>query len=163
MKKLIILRHAKSSWEEMDLNDYDRPLNSKGLTNAEEMGEFLLAKEGIPDLILTSSAKRAYDTANIIAGEIGYNREKIKTDKRLYHASVNDILKSIAMIPNDIKKCIVTGHNPGLTDLVNHFGVRLDSLPTASAVCFEFKADSWKNIAPENATLDWFQLVRNLM
>lgn len=162
MKKLIILRHAKSSWENVNLSDYNRPLSKRGLMNAEQMGKFLLAKEGIPDLILSSSSTRTYETAKIAAQEIGYDIDKIRTDRQLYLAWVNEIINAIITIPDNVQKCILIGHNPGFTDLVNYFGVKLDNLPTASAACFEFDTNSWKKISKNNAQLAWFQLARKL-
>ena len=162
MKRLIILRHAKSSWDNADVSDYDRKLNKRGEKSADLMGEFLAAKQGNVDLILSSSAVRAFSTARIVAQMLNYNIEEIETTKKLYLAWVNDILKTIYSISNNADSCILVGHNPGLTDLVNHFGVRLDNLPTASVVCFEFEAQSWEDISRENADLKWFQMARDL-
>lgn len=162
MKRLIILRHAKSSWDNADVSDYDRKLNKRGEKSADLMGEFLAAKQGNVDLILSSSAVRAFSTARIVAQMLNYNIEEIETTKKLYLAWVNDILKTIYSISDNADSCILVGHNPGLTDLVNHFGVRLDNLPTASVVCFEFEAQSWEDISRENADLKWFQMARDL-
>lgn len=162
MKRLIILRHAKSSWDNADESDYDRKLNKRGEKSAELMGEFLAAKQGNVDLILSSSAVRAFSTARIVSQKLNYNIDEIETTKKLYLAWVNDILKTIYSISNNADSCILVGHNPGLTDLVNHFGVRLDNLPTASVVCFEFEAQSWEDISRENADLKWFQMARDL-
>lgn len=162
MKRLIILRHAKSSWDNADVSDYDRKLNKRGEKSADLMGEFLAAKQGNVDLILSSSAVRAFSTARIVAQMLNYNIEEIETTKKLYLAWVNDILKTIYSISDNTDSCILVGHNPGLTDLVNHFGVSLDNLPTASVVCFEFEAQSWEDISRENADLKWFQMARDL-
>ncbi len=162
MKRLIILRHAKSSWDNADVSDYDRKLNKRGEKSAELMGEFLAAKQGNVDLILSSSAVRAFSTARIVSQKLNYNIDEIETTKKLYLAWVNDILKTIYSISDNADSCILVGHNPGLTDLVNHFGVRLDNLPTASVVCFEFEAQSWEDISRENADLKWFQMARDL-
>lgn len=162
MKKLIILRHAKSSWENMGLSDFERPLNKTGVISAKNMGAFINAKEGSIDLILSSSAKRAYETAAIIAEAINYDIKNIDTEKKLYLAWVNEILKSIRKIHDSVNKCIIVGHNPGFTELINYFGVMLDNLPTSSAACFEFDTESWQNISANNADLVWFQLARDL-
>lgn len=162
MKKLIILRHAKSSWEELDVSDFERPLSKRGLLNAEQMGEFIAAKEGVPDLILASSARRALDTASIIAKQVGYPSDKIQTDRELYLAWVSEILKRVCLISNEVKKCIIVGHNPGFTDLINYLGIRLDNLPTASAACFEFDTNNWEKISRNNASLSWFQEAKRL-
>lgn len=156
------MRHAKSSWENESLNDYNRPLNKRGEKSAMLMGEFLNAKHGKPDLIITSSATRAYDTAKIVAEQMGYPLEKIADTKELYLAWINDLIKTISSLPNSAHSCILIGHNPGLTDLINYFGVRLDNLPTASSACFEFEIKKWSDISRENVELKWFQLARDL-
>ncbi len=162
MKELIILRHAKSSWEHEGLSDHDRSLNKRGVKNAQSIGEFLNAITGRPDLIISSSATRASQTARIIADEIGYPINEIKSTRELYLAWINDILKTISSLPKNIDSCIIVGHNPGLTDLINYFGIKLDSLPTASAACIEFETTQWDNLSKENSVLKWFQLARDL-
>ena len=162
MRKLIILRHGKSSWSNSDLNDFDRPLTERGEKNAVAMGEFIAQKNGTPDLVLSSSAKRACDTAALASSTMGYAQEKIETDSELYLANVGEILKSISRVSANINFCVLVGHNPGLTDLVNYFGLKLDNLPTASAVCLEFDSLTWQNISPKNAHFQWLQLAREL-
>ncbi len=162
MKRLIIMRHGKSSWADIDISDYNRPLNIRGEKSSQLMGEFIEAKNGKPDLIVSSSAVRSYETAKIVAQKMDYDVEKIMFTKELYLAWVNDILKTITSLPDNIKDCVLVGHNPGLTDLINHFGVRLDNLPTSSTACFEFEVDKWRNISKEKAELKWFQLARDL-
>lgn len=162
MKRLIVLRHAKSSWEEIGLSDFDRPINKTGIIAAQNMGAFINAKEDNTDLVLSSSAKRAFETAQIVARAINYDINRIEAEKELYLACVNEILKSIRKIPKNINKCIIVGHNPGFTELINYFGVRLDNLPTSSAACFDFDTGSWQNISRNNAELIWFQLAKNL-
>ncbi len=160
-KTLIIVRHGKSSWNNTQLRDYDRPLNQRGLTDAKKVGEFILAKEGRPSLILSSSAKRACDTARIIANQMNSIDLLIKEEK-LYLAWIDELFNSIYKISDDVDKVILVGHNPGLTELINNLGVQLDNLPTASAACFHFDTKSWKRINADNAELTWFQLARNL-
>lgn len=160
-KTLIIVRHGKSSWNNTQLRDFDRPLNQRGLMDAEKVGEFIWAKEGKPELILTSSAKRACDTARIIANHT-HSIDLMEKKENLYLAWTDELFNSIYKISDEIDKTILVGHNPGLTELINHLGVRLDNLPTASIACFHFSTNSWKNISLDNATLKWFQLARNL-
>ncbi len=153
MKKLIVMRHGKSSWDYAHLDDHDRPLNERGKKNTAKMGVYLLQKTGKPELILSSSAERAYATAVIAAENMGYPKEQIVTDW------IDDILQSISRVPDTISYCLVVGHNPGLTHLINHFGVALDNLPTASTACFEFGTQVWKDISPANARFQWLKQV----
>lgn len=162
MKRLIILRHAKASWDDHNLNDFNRHLSKRGELNSVLMGKFINSKQGKPDLIITSSATRAYATAKIIAEQVGYTIDEIITNQELYLAWINDLLKTIAKLPHHIQTCLMVGHNPGLTDLINYFGVRLDYLPTASAVCFEFDTSEWSKISKENSNLEWYQFAKDL-
>ncbi len=162
MKRLVILRHGKSSWDNSFLDDFDRPLNERGKANSSDMGVFLLEKFGMPDIILTSTAKRAFDTANNAAKSMKYQTKEVISDSALYLASVNTILKSVGKLSDTATSCILVGHNPGLTDLVNFLGVRLDNLPTASAICFTFDTENWNEISPSNAKFEWIKLAREL-
>lgn len=162
MKQLVILRHGKAEHDTMSKDDYDRNLTERGAKNATEMGNFILKKWGVPDLILTSSAKRAQDTASLVAESINYPLEGIKADQNLYFAPSRWILNMIFKLPDEVNRCLYVGHNPGVTDLINDFGVRLDNLPTASAACFEFYIDSWKEISTDKAVFQWLKLAKDL-
>jgi phosphohistidine phosphatase len=150
MKTVYLIRHAKSSWEDESLSDFDRPLNERGKIDAPRMGRRLKEKDFAPDLLLSSPAKRAFSTAKRIADVLGYSKEKIKTDQALYHADEDEILNVIRSM-NDKNDCIVIfGHNPGLTDFVNtmnHDRKRyIDNIPTCGVVAFSFEATTWKQI-----------------
>lgn len=162
MKTLLIMRHGKSDWGDIDLDDFDRPLNERGKRNATNMGRFLHSKIGIPDLILASEANRAWSTAKLTAQSMDFPPEDIHTDENVYLASLQAILHVVATLGNETESCLLVGHNPGLTYLVNHLGVQLDNLPTASVACFEFNTDAWRDIHPKNATFKWLQLAREL-
>jgi len=158
VKTLIILRHAKAEEHRINLDDYDRGLTDRGRQNASEMGEYIKLREGGVDHIFTSSAKRALETALLAAENLHYPAEKISADERLYFAPVPQMLKYLSELPDDKHSCLFVGHNPSLTDLVNYFKVKLDNLPTASAVCFEFDTNSWSNISPKNARFSWIKI-----
>lgn len=162
MKTLIILRHGKAELHRYDLDDFDRDLTDRGRDNALAIGEFIAKKFGTPDLILTSSAKRAHETALLAAEGIGYQKDSVKADKDLYFAPPKWMLKTLSNLPNNINTCVLVGHNPGLTDLINDLGVRLDNLPTASALCFKFNINSWKLISSEIARFQWIKLASEL-
>ena len=162
MKQLIILRHGKAEHDTLAKDDYDRILTDRGQKNARDMGLYIGKRAATPDLILTSSAKRAHETAILAAGGVGYPEEMIHTDQNLYFAPAAWILNTISKLPDSVESCLYVGHNPGVTELVNHLGVRLDNLPTASAVCFEFQLDSWVEITAEKANFRWIKLAREL-
>lgn len=147
MKKLIIVRHAKSSWDFPDLNDFDRPLNNRGKKNAPEMGKRLNKKGVKIDLIITSPAKRAYTTAKKIADEISYPVVKIVKEPLFYHGSLSNMLGVIQHIDNDNKSLMIFGHNPGLTELSNLLSNSdIYNIPTCGITEIDFNVSSWNQI-----------------
>jgi phosphohistidine phosphatase len=162
MKKLIILRHGKSDWNDPEMDDYDRFLTARGIENSNEMGKFILKKGGKPDLIISSSAKRAFQTAVLVAENLNYSTTEIVKEDRFYLASSDTILRLLMKSRDEISSILMVGHNPGLTDLINKLGVRLDNLPTASAVCFEFEIENWSNLNPKKSKYLWSKMAREL-
>ena len=162
MKQLIILRHGKAEQGSLTMDDYERALTKRGINNAGGMGTFILHKVGTPDLVLSSSATRAYQTARLAAQNMNYPEEEIQVEQDLYFATAGWILNVISKLPKEINSCLFVGHNPGITDLINDLGVTLDNLPTASAICFEFQVDKWGDITPKRANFKWIKLAREL-
>ena len=158
MKKLFLIRHAKSSWQETDLKDFDRPLNQRGLRDAPLMGK-LLRKKGIkPDLILTSSANRAFTTAKIIAEEIDYPINSIIDEKEIYEADALDLMEIIRNIDDEADSIFLFGHNPSLTYLSNHLSnQRIENIPTCGISEIEFQIDSWRELKPESGNMVNFE------
>jgi phosphohistidine phosphatase len=149
MKTLYVVRHAKSSWDDPDQADFDRPLNDRGKRDAPRMGKRLKEKDIHPDLLISSPAKRALSTCKRIAKELGYAKEKIKEDRQLYHAS-DDLILSVLHDVNDKHSTVmIFGHNPGLTDFVNSLmseEKNIDNIPTAGVVAFRLDVGSWKQL-----------------
>lgn len=155
MKKIILLRHGKSAWNNPNLTDHDRPLADRGLDNVSEMG-FRLKEKGIaPDLILSSTATRASQTAEILAEVLHTPKSKIVYDKNLYHASYTTILKCIQRQDDTLELIIVVGHNPGMNDFIDFFGGDFDNLPTAGLYGILVDSEHWVKLRPENAKF-WF-------
>ncbi|WP_100627848.1 SixA phosphatase family protein [Algoriphagus formosus] len=153
MKKIFLIRHAKSSWDEPWLRDHDRPLAPRGLKAAPIMGKRLLKKEIFPDLIISSTAERAKETAILVAKELGTTNQKIVLESSLYHAPPSTYLKVIRQQPESIQTLFLVGHNPGMTDLIQKLGVDLDNLPTAGICGFTCLANTWKEFSKENSQL----------
>jgi phosphohistidine phosphatase len=150
MKTVYLIRHAKSSWENDKLADFDRPLNERGKIDAPRMGKRLKERKVVPDLLLSSPAKRTLSTAKRIADAMGFEKEKIKTDRGLYHADDDEILNVIRSM-NDHNDCVLMfGHNPGLTDFVNNVNHDkkhyIDNIPTCGVVAIEFNVPSWRQV-----------------
>jgi phosphohistidine phosphatase len=151
MKTLYVIRHAKSSWSEPELSDFERPLNGRGKRDAPRMGKRLKEKDLHPDCVLSSPARRALSTAKRICKELGYKTENIKTDRRLYHAEEETMLSVVKETKKKFDTILVFGHNPGLTDFVNALAsedtyVEIPNVPTCGVVAFSFDVDDWQNI-----------------
>lgn len=158
MKTLYIVRHAKSSWDNPSLQDYERPLNKRGVGEAPKMAEVLAAGCRKPDLIISSPARRALETAEHFAEAFCYPISKIKTSTDIYEATVNDLLEVLENISDTHKRVLLFGHNPGLNHLVNFLSpVSIDKLPTCGIVCLEFDVKRWKKIALENCEFKFFE------
>ena len=145
MKRLLIMRHAKSSWKDSNIADHKRPLKKRGKNDAKRMGKLLKSKKIIPDLIICSTALRAQQTADFLIGSMKYKNEIVFTDA-LYMAEPKDILTAIADHAQDQKTVLIIGHNPGSEALLQILTGKVESLPTASIAYTTAKIDKWKNI-----------------
>jgi phosphohistidine phosphatase len=116
---LLIMRHAKSDWS-ANMEDFDRPLNQRGLRDAAKMGKWLRKKKILPDRIVSSPASRAKQTIEIVCEQLGKHAPAITWDERIYEARLDDLLKVISEHGKNTKCLLLTGHNPGLDHLVNH-------------------------------------------
>lgn len=157
MKTLLLVRHAKSSWANELLPDKDRPLNTRGKHDAPLMGQILREQEFLPDLLLSSVAKRALSTAKLLAGEVGYAKNNIRTDEALYHASPETIIRTLQHVDTGVQSVLLVGHNPGLTEavpLLCQFAV--DNVPTCGIVRIDFLTDTWADISVTNGLFRWF-------
>jgi len=152
--RLMLVRHAKSSRDDIRLDDFMRPLNDRGRRDAPEMGRRLRESGVQPDLIVSSPAKRAIKTARIIAGEINFPEADIFEAAEIYEASAGDLLKLIRSLPEEKRDVMLFGHNPGLTDFANLFlQTGIDNMPTCSLVRLAFDAQHWLDISPQDASL----------
>ncbi|MEN8130184.1 MAG: histidine phosphatase family protein [Pseudomonadota bacterium] len=157
MKTLTIVRHAKSSWKYPELDDFDRPLNNRGKTDAPLTGRRLKELEISPDLIITSSANRALTTAKVIAKMIGYPKKKLVADKQVYMADSEDVLTVLRQVNDANKDVFIIGHNPTLTDLANELtGEYIGNVPTCGVVRMTLDIDSWRDLKPGKGSLVLF-------
>ena len=157
MKTLVIVRHAKSSWDNLSLSDHDRPLNKRGLRDAPVMGA-RLAKWGPPvDRVISSSAARALTTAEFITQEMGLPWDEILIEHALYHATEEEMLEIIQDQDDYIDGLMLFGHNPGMTYLANDLSnLDLSNLPTCGVVILQFNVDSWRKVGEDTAdSADW--------
>lgn len=157
MKKLYLVRHAKSSWSNPELADFDRPLNKRGKRDAPFMGEILKKNEVQPEIIFSSPAKRALKTAKKISGILGYPKNSIVEDENIYDASTYELLELINHIGEEYKSAMLFGHNPGLTSLSNLLSDDyIDNIPTTGIVLLTFKG-MWQELKENSCKLEFFE------
>ena len=145
MKTLILLRHAKSSWKFPELSDRDRPLTKRGEKDAPRMGKWLKKQDIIPQRIITSTAVRACSTAEAIAERVEYKEEITYLDS-LYMAEPAAIIEALHAVPDEVKRVLVVGHNPGLEGLVQILSKKVESLPTASIAIIKLPIENWQEL-----------------
>lgn len=146
MKTLYIVRHAKSSWDHSGLADHERPILEKGKKRTRIVGDFLVENNYTIDLMISSHAVRARETASIIADALNYPEDNIQIATTIYHGSIDNIFNELFELPNDINSVMLFGHNPTFTTLANYFLPKsIDWLPTSAIVCIEFDTDKWGN------------------
>ena len=147
MKLLSILRHAKSSWKDSSLDDHDRPLNKRGLRDAPRVGEFLLEQGLVPDTILSSTARRARETALALATAAGFP-DDVRFTRELYLAGPETYLEALRDLPDACGHAMLVGHNPGIEELVAAVVGVPESMPTAALAVVELPIESWRDLGP---------------
>ena len=145
MKTLLILRHAKSSWKKPGLTDYDRPLNKRGKHDAPRMGELIRKKALVPDLIISSSAKRARQTAEKVAQSCGY-RNEVRLEDDLYLAYPDVIIRILKFLSDELNSVMVVGHNPGVEELLRLSTGRDEVMPTAALAHIILPIRGWSEM-----------------
>lgn len=158
MKTLILVRHAKSGWDNPDWIDFERPLNKRGLRDAPFMGNILKEKGILPDLIISSSANRAITTARAYAQAFDYKESDIRQDINIYEKGTRHIINTIKSVPNNVGTLMIFGHNPDITSLCTYFsGEYIDNVPTSGTVCIDFDIDLWDKVEERNGKLRFFE------
>jgi len=157
MKEVYFVRHAKSSWDDLSLSDHERGLMERGLKDA-EMISGILAKQGVqPDGTFSSDAVRAIKTAEIFSKNLNSNH--IQTCRDLYLAGSFSIIHFLYSLDDSYETVMVFGHNPGYTDLINHYSkTPFDNVPTSGVFHVRFQIDSWKDVKTARGVLinTWF-------
>ncbi|NIP85513.1 MAG: histidine phosphatase family protein [Planctomycetales bacterium] len=153
MKTLLLLRHAKSSWDDDQLSDHDRPLNKRGRRDAPRMGRLLADQDLVPDLILTSTAKRARRTAEAVAKTCGFAGELLALSE-LYHAAPEECVRVLGQLSATTNRPLLVGHNPGLEELLDRLTDHDEVMPTAALAQLQLPITGWEQLALDSpATL----------
>ncbi|MFW5687597.1 MAG: SixA phosphatase family protein [Bacteroidota bacterium] len=147
MKTLYLIRHGKSSWDNLSVEDYERPLLPKGIRRTKKVASFLKENSISPQLIVSSHAVRAFETACIIAEKLKYPLEKIQVEEDMYFSGAEAMENIIYSVDDRHEQLMLVGHNPDMTNFANHFLFeKIDYLPTSGVVAIEFDTTLWNEI-----------------
>ena len=150
MKKVYFIRHAKSSWDDTDLSDIERPLNSRGLRDGPFMSKMLKGKDVKPDKLISSPANRAFTTATFFAKELNIPEQAIVVRKEIYHAYPEEVLNIIRNLSDADDVVVLFGHNPCFTSLANQFSEEyIPNVPTCGIVKVEADVKHWSDFEKE--------------
>jgi phosphohistidine phosphatase len=159
MKTLIVVRHAKSSWDDPELSDFKRPLNDRGEHDASRMARRLKEKDLSVDAVVSSPAVRALMTCHVFADVLKFPKDQVQEIRELYHAGDEIILDVVKKLGDHMKVAMLFGHNPGLTDFVNNLlDEEIDNVPTTGIVCCNLKIGKWSDArwgCGEMVFFDW--------
>lgn len=161
MKTLLLMRHAKSSWKDAALRDFDRPLNRRGLLAAPLMAAFMRRKKLRPDLILASPAERARQTAALVIEHAGLSSE-LRYDERIYEADAPRLLEVVSQADERADELMLVGHNPGMEDLIKALTGADELMPTAALARVELDVEKWARVRPQTGRLAWVARPREL-
>lgn len=139
------MRHAKSSWADESMDDFDRPLNKRGERDAPKIGRKLYDEQCVPDLIVSSKAVRADSTARLVADASEY-KTRIQLRDSFYHGSPADYLRELTLIPASRSRVMVVGHNPGLERLIEHLTGHFEVMPTAAVAFIQCPITDWETL-----------------
>jgi phosphohistidine phosphatase len=162
LKTLLLMRHAKSSWNDPDLSDHDRPLNKRGKQDAPRMGRWLAEHGLTPDVIVTSTARRARKTAKLVAEACGYDAQLVESPG-LYQASPDHWTNIVQTLPETAARVLCVGHNPGLEELLTQWFAKEVPMPTGAIAVLTLDVDAWRDAGPRTTrTLRAVQRVKEL-
>lgn len=168
MKTILLLRHAKSSWDNPGLADFERPLAKRGKKDAPRMGQVLADFDNVPDLIISSPAKRAKQTAELAAKHCGYTKD-IRWEESFYHGSSHALIRVLQSLPEKFERVMLVGHNPTMEETAaellslaedhweDAFAIRM---PTAALVCIQADIFEWSTLEAGDGVLQWFLIPR---
>lgn len=154
MRELHLIRHAKSSWDDPRLPDYGRPLNSRGVNDASKMATVFAAALTSPAMLITSPAKRAWQTAITFARALHVPDRLIYREPAIYEASVQELFEVISGLNDDVMLVLLFGHNPGLSELANRLAkCPFSTLPTCGIASVALDISHWRDIRPGSGRL----------
>ncbi len=170
MRRLMLLRHAKSDWASPGTRDHERPLNQRGREAAPKMGTYMARHALVPDLIVASTATRVVETLSLLLTAFG-KAPKVVSERRIYEATPERLMEVIKETPQAVHSILLVGHNPGLGELADSLVAvgdedarqrLIEKFPTAGLAVIDFAVDDWKKVHPRGGRLDRFVVPRAL-
>ena len=156
IKTLYLIRHAKSSWKDIDASDFERGLTKKGKKSIETIGSYLMLRGIRPDLILASCARRAEETADMLAKKLSFEGP-VNYMQELYFTDTETLRQIIMMQESDVERIFVVGHNPQVTDMANMLmDEHISKIPGMGVVAIDFEIDQWSEIEHIKGKMDFF-------
>jgi len=156
-RELILIRHTKSSWADLGMRDFDRPLKKDRTEDAKNIAKHLKELGVKPDLILCSPALRTKQTVEFFCDKLNCDYNRIEFDMRLYESSAEDYTQVVREVNEEIKTLVVVGHNPSITDFANQFlQSKIIEVPTTGVICLEFECDNWEIYRATPCKLKYF-------
>ena len=161
-KQLFLIRHAKSSWDDFTISDFERPLNGRGKKDAPEMAKRLAEKKIKIDAFVSSPAKRAKRTCKYFAKEFDLGKDDIVFENRLYEAGTQNFLEVVENLKNKWDSVAIFSHNPGITDFANSLtNERIDNIPTCGIFALKVKTKHWNDFKEAEKEFLFFDYPRN--
>lgn len=146
MKKIVFVRHAKSSWE-FDITDINRPLKKRGIADSDLVSRAFKILKFSPEIVFSSSARRALETCKIFVNNLNISEDYIKIEEQLYDFGGTNVINFIKALDDCYNNIMIFGHNHALTSIVNSYGnIYVDNLPTCGLVIIEFDIDCWNEL-----------------
>lgn len=161
MKTLLLLRHAKSSWDDSSLRDFDRPLADRGKRDAPHMGRALKDRGPEPDLFVSSPAVRAKETVESFIKSGGFTAT-LQFDANIYDASTSELMGIVRRLPDNRSCVLMAGHNPGFEELVYRLSGAHERMTTAALAAIEFQVERWEDVEDGQGKLLWFLTPKQL-
>jgi phosphohistidine phosphatase len=162
-RELVLIRHTKSSWGDLSLPDFDRPIKKDRIEDAKEMAEKLKKLKLHPDLIICSPALRTKQTAEYFCDNLNYDYDKMQMEKRIYESSAEEYMQVIRETDKEVKTLVLIGHNPSITIFANQFLTdKIEDVPTTGVVWLEFESTDWEIYRTTPCKLKFFLTPKTL-
>ena len=162
MKTLLLLRHAKSSWKEPGLTDFERPLNERGRKAAPFMGRHMRSKKLRPDLVLCSPAERTRQTVALLLEAAGL-APKVRYDERIYEATPERLIEVVSQVEDSCETVLLVGHNPGMEELISALTGATEMMPTAALARISLDVEKWEKLRARCGKLEWVARPKEVM